>query len=114
MTTVTFYKSNDVYTGFIAEGHACFGDYGKDIICASISVLIINTINSIEEFCEDSFDLTENEDKGILGIELKDLTNPDTQLLIKSLKLGLDGICSEYGKKYLYVKTKEVNDNVKA
>ena len=114
MTTVTFYKSNDIYTGFEAKGHAFFDSYGKDIVCASISVLMINTINSIEELCNGSFDLKEDEDEGILGIFLKKSDVKDIQLLIRSLKLGLDGICSEYGKKYLKVITKEVNDNAKA
>lgn len=114
MTTVTFYKRNDIYTGFEAKGHAFFDSYGKDIVCASISVLMINTINSIESLCNGSFDLKENEEDGILGISLKDPDKTDIQLLIKSLKLGLDGICSEYGEKYLKVITKEVNDNAKA
>ena len=114
MTTVTFYKRNDIYTGFEAKGHAFFDSYGKDIVCASISVLMINTINSIESLCNGSFDLKENEEDGILGIGLKDPDKTDIQLLIKSLKLGLDGICSEYGEKYLKVITKEVNDNAKA
>ncbi len=114
MTTVTFYKSNDIYTGFEAKGHASFDSYGKDIVCASISVLMINTINSIEELCKGSFDQTENENEGILGIRLHGTEDKDIQLLIRSLKLGLDGICSEYGEKFLKVITKEVNDNAKA
>ena len=114
MTTVTFYKKDDIYTGFEAKGHAFFDSYGRDIVCASISVLMINTINSIEELCNGSFDLKENENDGILGIRLNGTDDKDIQLLIRSLKLGLDGICSEYGEKYLKVITKEVNDNAKA
>ena len=50
MTTVTIYKSdNDIYEGFTCKGHAGYAVSGKDIICASISILVINTINSLEE-----------------------------------------------------------------
>ena len=114
MTTVTFYKKNECFTGFTAQGHALFADAGNDIVCAAISVLVINTINSIDDLVHDDFELINDDKECILGIMLEKSTNPDTQLLLRSLKMGLDGICSEYGKKYLKIKTKEVNDNVKA
>ncbi|MCR4787929.1 MAG: ribosomal-processing cysteine protease Prp [Lachnospiraceae bacterium] len=114
MTTVTFFKRADVYTGFIAKGHAGFDERGKDIVCSSVSILVINTINSIEEICHVGFGLTKDDKKGILGIELNDTEDAGTQLLIRSLMLGLESIRDEYGKKYLKVITKEVNDNVKA
>ena len=44
MIKVIFYKdSDDCYTGFQVKGHAGFAAYGKDIICAGVSVLAINT-----------------------------------------------------------------------
>ena len=30
------------------KGHALFGDYGTDIVCASVSTAIIMTVNAIE------------------------------------------------------------------
>ena len=39
MTTVTFYKRNDVFYGFTASGHAGGGEEGYDIYCAAISAL---------------------------------------------------------------------------
>ena len=41
--------------GFQTEGHAEYADPGQDIVCAAASILVINTINAIEEFTEDAF-----------------------------------------------------------
>ena len=33
--------------GFRCYGHAGFARHGKDIVCAAVSALVLNTINSI-------------------------------------------------------------------
>ena len=43
--------------GFQTEGHAEYADPGQDIVCAAASILVINTINAIEEFTEDDASL---------------------------------------------------------
>ena len=43
---VIFEKSGShEIVGFQTEGHAGYADAGSDIVCAAISVLVINTIN---------------------------------------------------------------------
>ena len=37
-----------------------------DIICAAVSALAVNTINAIEQFTEDPFEVEEAEDGGLL------------------------------------------------
>ncbi|MCI6715321.1 MAG: ribosomal-processing cysteine protease Prp, partial [Lachnospiraceae bacterium] len=42
MTKITFHTTKTgEYRGFTCEGHAGYADYGQDIVCASISVLVI-------------------------------------------------------------------------
>ena len=49
MTHITFFKNSEKeITGFYSAGHAGYAESGSDIICSAISVLTINTINSIE------------------------------------------------------------------
>ena len=49
MIEVTVYKTmRHEYAGFDMSGHAGYDDIGKDIVCAAVSVLVINTLNSIE------------------------------------------------------------------
>ena len=35
------------------KGHAGYAEEGYDIICAAVSALTVNTINSIEQFTEE-------------------------------------------------------------
>ena len=55
--------------GFQTEGHAEYADPGQDIVCAAASILVINTINAIEEFTEDDASLI-SEDSSIAFIVL--------------------------------------------
>ena len=52
------------------KGHANYDDYGKDIVCASVSSIVITTINALIEFDPES-------------IYYEDLNN---RILIKKLK----------------------------
>jgi len=49
-------------------GHANYDDYGKDIVCASVSSIAITTINAIVEFDKDSIDVIEKD--GYLKINI--------------------------------------------
>ena len=35
------------------KGHAGYDEYGKDIVCAAVSVLTVNMANSVEKFTDD-------------------------------------------------------------
>ena len=49
MTHVTIYRNKEnECIGFTVIGHAEYADAGEDIICAGISMLVINTCNAIE------------------------------------------------------------------
>ena len=53
-------------------GHAQYADYGKDIVCASVSSLVISTINAILKFNEKAISYEENADKLVINILKKD------------------------------------------
>lgn len=109
MTKIFIYKNKKgIITAFKTEGHAEFDRYGKDIVCSAISVLVFNTINSIEKFTSDKFDLQMNEEKGIIEFKLIDNISDNSILLMKSLELGLQGIKDSYGKDFIKIKIKEV------
>ena len=36
-----------------SNGHAGYAEEGQDIICAAVSALIVNTVNSVETLTED-------------------------------------------------------------
>ena len=106
MITITIYKHQDQYRGFISRGHAGYAEAGYDIICAAVSVLTVNTINSIEQFTDDT--IAVRSDDGYVELILEGQVSKETTLLLDSMVLGLNDIRETYGKKYLRIVSKEV------
>ncbi|MFR4579186.1 MAG: ribosomal-processing cysteine protease Prp [Clostridium fessum] len=46
------------------KGHAGYDEYGKDIVCAAVSVLTVNMANSVEKFTDDGFEGSVDEKTG--------------------------------------------------
>lgn len=108
MITVTVFRDNKCFTGFELNGHAGFAGYGKDIVCAAVSVLVINTINSLEQFTDQKFEVQSDETTGFIRCSLQAPCSGNAELLINSMLLGLKDIRKQYGNKYLDLKSKEV------
>lgn len=108
MTTLTIYKTkSDIYKGFSCDGHAGFANAGKDIVCAAISVLVINCINSMEELTQDKMAVKANEKRGRISVDIPDISESG-RILVDSMILGLENIREEYGEEYLTLNYKEV------
>ena len=108
MINAIFVKKSDNIIGFEISGHSGYSDRGTDIYCASVSALVINTINSIEEFTEDDFESFADEEDGILGLNFKSNPSESSRLLVNSLELGLKYISESCEGKYLKIEYKEV------
>ena len=87
--------------GFHMSGHADYAEHGSDVVCAEVSALVINCINSIEEFTDTKFDLVQNENDGLIDFTCKEPLGSDAILLLKSLFKGVMGIQDMYGKQYV-------------
>ncbi len=107
MTNVTIYTREDYYMGCKAHGHAGMDEAGYDIVCAAISVLVTNTINAIDEFTEDAFSSLVHEEDATIDFSLKSKPSKQADLLLRTLVLGLQGICSEY-QEYINISFEEV------
>ena len=109
MTQITIYRNqNREVERFTCTGHAGYSEYGTDIVCASISVLVINTINSIETFTSITYVCEADEETGDIDFRFTEEISPDASLLIESMILGLKEIQNDYGKKFLILDFKEV------
>lgn len=110
MTRITIYKSNKSgsYSRFTCEGHSGFAESGNDIVCASISILVINTINSLEKFAGEEMEVLDDEDRGYIDCRFVHEINDASKLLMNSMILGLESIAEQCGRKYLRLKFKEV------
>lgn len=75
MIKVRISKKDNVIQSIHCEGHAMYDDYGKDIVCASFSTMIITTINAILTFDQDAISYTDNNDLKIINIKKDNITN---------------------------------------
>ena len=106
MITIKVRKKNGSYEEFISKGHAGYAEAGQDIVCAAVSALIITTVNSLEKFTDDNFDVHEKD--GFVSIHFRNNLSERAMLLMDSLLLGLTEIAGSYNNRYLTVKVKEV------
>ena len=128
MISITIYKDKmQHYQELTCEGHAGFGYWGQDVVCAAVSMLVINTINGIESFTSDAFTLDtwaeepssgkkghffarqkELEAKNHINLIFTETPSAETALLMDVLVQGLTEIQEEYGDTYVKVHIKEV------
>ena len=108
MITITIFQNQESVTGFRCIGHADYAEYGNDIICAGVSALVVNAINSIEALTSSVYHLETEEESGLIDFRLEQKADHDTSVLLLSMVLGLQGIQSNYGNEYLIIDFKEV------
>ena len=109
MTTIIIRKTEkEEYLGFVCMGHAGYTKKGPDVVCAAVSVLVINTINAIEKLAGQTSEVAQNEEAGFIKCDFKNSLNERSILLMDAMVLGLQDISKTYGKKYLQVKFEEV------
>ena len=93
MIKVTIYKTErQEYAGFDMEGHAGYAEAGEDIVCAGVSALVINALNSIERFTDDETSCVSDEDTGSIEFRFDGTPSHDATLLLDSMILGLEEI----------------------
>ncbi|MDR0921252.1 MAG: ribosomal-processing cysteine protease Prp [Lactobacillales bacterium] len=92
------------------SGHAMNGEAGHDIVCAGVSALTFNAVNSIEALAghQPIVDMADEAEGGYLYFEIiAGLTEEKiqiTRILMESLLIGLTEIEEEYSQ-YVQVKT---------
>ena len=110
MINVTIFKdSSDEYRGFSLVGHAGYAESGSDIVCAAVSMLSTNTVNSILSLTGDKISYNVDEETGLLSMSFSDKqVSNESKLLVDSLILGLESVKESYGDTYIKISYKEV------
>lgn len=102
MIQAIFFKNNENIIGFEIKNH------GRDIVCSAVSILSLNTVNSLEAFTDAKYSVDYDTNGGFLKCIInKDSLCEKAILLLSSLELGLKGIEAEYPKD-ISLKHKEV------
>ena len=79
----------------VVKGHANFDEFGKDIVCASVSTLVISTINNIIDIDEKAILYEEKTNE--IKIEIKN-NNEIVEKLINNMVLMLEDLEKDYPK----------------
>ena len=101
MIKVKIKKDGDRYLGFTCEGHAGYAEYGSDIVCSAVSMLVINTVNSIDAFTDCTLHVADDEKSGKIRTVFPDGTDEKAGLLMDALVLGLQSIEEQYGRSHI-------------
>ena len=102
MIKVKVYRNSDFrICGFKISGHAGYAESGSDIVCAAVSMLVINTINAIEKFTDEKINNSADEESGghikcTLPLIKEGKHNHDVELLLEAMLYGLNNIENEY------------------
>ncbi len=83
----------------VIKGHANYDEYGKDIVCASVSSIITTTINAILEFDSDSIYYEDLKDQMTIEV-LKN--NEINDKLINNMIMLLEDLEKDY-KDYIKI-----------
>lgn len=110
MTKITVYKTKSgEYRKFICDGHAGYAERGEDIVCAAVSALVINTVNSLAEIAKEPIQVESDEEAGRISCSFSGQPLREASVvLMDSLTLGLSRITAQYGKKHCKLTFEEV------
>ena len=93
-------KKNEI----VLTGHANFASYGKDIVCASASSIVITSINACLRIDANSLVYKEEQDK--LTIVIKSDAK-DIRLIIENMTYMLEELAKTYNKNIKIVKEED-------
>jgi len=86
-------------------------NHGEGIVCAAVSILTLNTANSIEALTDEKFSCDYNPEGGFLEMDFPDIKNgcgtPEAGLLLKSLELGLRSVMESYENELVIIEDDE-------
>lgn len=82
-------------TGFTVSGHAGYADFGKDIVCASVSSAVMLTVNTaLQNF---NVDATVDVGDNVISCKFKESSSDGAKLLL-GLKAHFEALSEDYPK----------------
>lgn len=95
-----------VLGGFLVEGHACFGAYGTDIVCAGVSAIAQTALLGLQDVLGDAVESEMREGYLRVRIDPKRAVEEGPRAVLRSLEMGLRAIERSYPG------TVEIHENV--
>ncbi|SRR5699024_889421 len=95
MIKVEIIRNNNNIKKISILGHAMYDEYGKDIVCASVSTLVISTVNNILSINDKTIKVEQNDSRIIIEYIFKDNI---IDILINNMISNLNTLASNYPK----------------
>mgnify|MGYP001623823802 FL=1 len=95
MIKVEIIRNNNNIKKISILGHAMYDEYGKDIVCASVSTLVISTVNNILSINSNTIKVEQSDSKIIIEYILKDNI---IDILINNMISNLNTLANNYPK----------------
>lgn len=95
MIKVEIIRNNNNIKKISILGHAMYDEYGKDIVCASVSTLVISTVNNILSINSKTIKVEQSDSKIIIEYILK---NNIIDILINNMISNLNTLANNYPK----------------
>ena len=89
MIKADFYKINkteELFVGFTIKGHSGYAESGSDIVCASVSSMVMLFVNMVNDVFQCEFDFKSNEKKASVDFELTKPLDAESECAIKGIK----------------------------
>ena len=94
MIKVEVIKENNFFKEITLKGHANYDDYGKDIVCASVSSVAYMVSNTITEILKVNAEIKVND--GMMRLIVNKEQRHITKDILLGLKLHLEGLEEQY------------------
>ena len=95
MIKVEIIRNNNNIKKISILGHTMYDEYGKDIVCASVSTLVISTVNNILSINSNTIKVEQSDSKIIIEYILKDNI---IDILINNMISNLNTLANNYPK----------------
>lgn len=102
MTDIKLYKKDGYFVGFECSGHTGYEEYGKDILCATISGISQTVALGLKDVCKIKIKIRRDDCKGYLKVELpsglEEVKLKGAQILFETLKLSIQDLQKGYSQ----------------
>ncbi|CAI2670289.1 ribosomal-processing cysteine protease Prp [Apilactobacillus apinorum] len=106
------HDKDDRITGFSITGHADSGEYGKDIVCAAVSVLSISTVNGIDGVAHVTPIIKSNDvDGGYMEVSIPEANSDEDEIAAQAILLTFQNGMLDISQSYAdYIKLDIIKD----
>ena len=78
-----FRDSEGNILGLKSRGHAGYAKRGSDVVCAAVSMLVINSLNAIEKFSNTGCELkNKDQDGGVIDVRFTGIPDEKAKLIL--------------------------------